>query len=171
MNKISTMTELENIFQEAKKNDAEYVMVKISMQGFEKPEVIVNPKENIDSKLEYYKKAYKEDLHLKTFDGIQIVEAGYMKGNPFKQINVESIFSLIDIPKEKYTIYYILGSSNLYTYDGKNFVGLNNGDIYIINDMDEFKLVKDLITTKDVILVKKGKRAIIKDENGQYKVM
>lgn len=78
MNKISTMTELENIFQKAKKKDAKYVMVKIAMQGFEKPEVIVNPKENIDSKLEYYKKAYKEDLHLKTFDGIQIVEAGYI---------------------------------------------------------------------------------------------
>lgn len=78
MNKISTMTELENIFQKAKKKDANYVMVKIAMQGFEKPEVIVNPKENIDSKLEYYKKAYKEDLHLKTFDGIQIVEAGYI---------------------------------------------------------------------------------------------
>ncbi len=170
MDKISTMTELENIFQEAKKKDAKYVMVKIAMQGFEKPEVIVNPKENIDSKLEYYKKAYKEDLHLKTFDGIQIVEAGYMKGNSFKRINVSSIFSLIDMPKEKYTIYG-LESSNSYIYDGKKFVGLNNGDIYIINDMDEFKLVKDLITTKDVILVKKGKRAIIKDENGQYKVM
>ena len=78
MDKISTMSELENIFQEAKKKDAKYVMVKIAMQGFEKPEVIVNPKENIDSKLEYYKKAYKEDLHLKTFDGIQIVEAGYI---------------------------------------------------------------------------------------------
>ena len=33
MDKISTMTELENIFQEAKKKDAKYVMVKIAMQG------------------------------------------------------------------------------------------------------------------------------------------
>lgn len=31
MNKISTMTELENIFQKAKKKDANYVMVKIAM--------------------------------------------------------------------------------------------------------------------------------------------
>ena len=46
---------------------------KIQMQGFEKPEIIINERANFKTKFDYYKKAYNEDLTLKTFNGIKIV--------------------------------------------------------------------------------------------------
>ena len=53
---------LENCFQSAKELGYNYVAVKVDMQGFEKPEIIINSKENFEEKLEYYKKAYDENL-------------------------------------------------------------------------------------------------------------
>lgn len=75
---------LEKCFYEAGKQDKKYVGVKIQMQGFLKPEIIINENENFDSKLDYYKKAYNEDLTLKTFNGIRIV--GFTYGDSFKDI-------------------------------------------------------------------------------------
>ena len=167
MDKISTMTELENIFQEAKKKDAKYVMVKIAMQGFEKPEVIVNPKENIDSKLAYYKKAYKEDLHLKTFDGIQIVEAGYISDMKEERYTVGSVRDLKDVPKKKFGIYNIAGTDKIYVYNGDKFSGINNGDVYLVNNLDEVKSIEDSIAIGDVVLVIQSDQIIIKDEEGK----
>ena len=54
------------------------------MQGFLKPEIIINENENFDSKFAYYKKAYNEGLTLKTFNGIKIV--GFTYGNSFEEI-------------------------------------------------------------------------------------
>lgn len=47
-------------------------MVEIEMEGFPKPEIIINPAENFEEKLRYYQKAYTDDLVLKTFNGIRI---------------------------------------------------------------------------------------------------
>lgn len=76
--------ELEERFAFAKKEDYEFIGVKIEMQGFEEPEIIINPKQNFDTKKDYYVKAYDEDLRLKTFSGICIVDCVY--GDSFAEI-------------------------------------------------------------------------------------
>lgn len=76
--------DLEKCFYEASNNNAKYVGVKIQMKGFPKAEIIINQNENFDSKFTYYKKAYNEDLTLKTFNGIKIVNFAY--GNSFEDI-------------------------------------------------------------------------------------
>ena len=80
---------LEKCFYEASKQDKKYVGVKIQMKGFTKPEIIINENENFDSKFAYYKKAYNEDLTLKTFNGIRI--AGFTYGDSFKDIEKDLI--------------------------------------------------------------------------------
>ncbi|EJR24433.1 hypothetical protein [Bacillus cereus] len=55
-----TLEELEKCFNKAVNEEAEYVAVQIEMDGFPSDEVIINDKHNIDSKLAYYKKTYKE---------------------------------------------------------------------------------------------------------------
>lgn len=54
------------------------------MAGFKNPEIIINENANFDKKFDYYKKAYNENLTLKTFKGIKIV--GFSYGNTFKEI-------------------------------------------------------------------------------------
>jgi hypothetical protein len=73
------LTKLEECFNVAKETYQKYVGVLIQMQGFEKPELIINESENFETKLAYYKKAYNEDLTLKTFNGIKII--GYAFGS------------------------------------------------------------------------------------------
>ena len=80
---------LEKCFYEASRQDKKYIGVKIQMQGFPKAEIIINENENFDSKLDYYKKAYNEDLTLKTFNGIRIV--GFTYGDSFKDIEEDLI--------------------------------------------------------------------------------
>lgn len=53
-------------FECAKKNGSKYVGVKIQTEGYKKEEIIINPRENFDMKLDYYKQAYNEDLTLKS---------------------------------------------------------------------------------------------------------
>ncbi|WP_431785925.1 hypothetical protein [Paenibacillus lactis] len=84
MNIKPTMSEMIEIFEDAKEFNANYVAVKILMDGFEKPEIIINEKENIDSKLEYYKKAYNDDLSHKYSNGIRIVNYSY--GNTYDEV-------------------------------------------------------------------------------------
>lgn len=76
--------ELDKCFNEAMFRESKYVGVKIEMQGFPKPEIIINVNENFNSKLQYYKKAYNQDLTLKTFNGIKIV--GFTYGNSLQEI-------------------------------------------------------------------------------------
>ena len=83
------MENLINNFEGAKKSDAKYVGVVVMMQGFEKPEIIINTKENFDTKLAYYQKAYNEDLTLKTFNGIKIV--GFTYRDSFNEIEKDLI--------------------------------------------------------------------------------
>lgn len=49
------------------------ISVLISMPDLPDYEVIQNPFDNVLGKLKYYKKAYDEQLKLKTFDKIKIV--------------------------------------------------------------------------------------------------
>ena len=52
---------------------AEYIGVFIKSHNLEEPELIVNPKENLSKKLEYYLKAYNGDMRLNSLHSIQIV--------------------------------------------------------------------------------------------------
>lgn len=79
-----TMTNLENCFTNAIDFGSTFVGVKIEMSGFKQPEVIINPAENIESKLEYYKKTYDENLNHKHAPGIKIV--GFTYGDDFGDI-------------------------------------------------------------------------------------
>lgn len=74
---IMNMLSLQYVFEKAIRDNSEYVAVKVMMTGFEGCEIIINPTENFNAKLEYYKKAYNEDLTLKTFNGIKIVNVAY----------------------------------------------------------------------------------------------
>ena len=85
-----TIDNLEKCFNTAKELKQKYVGVKIEMEGFTKPEIIINESENFDSKLAYYKKAYNEDLTLKTFKGIKII--GFTFGDNFSEIEDDLIW-------------------------------------------------------------------------------
>lgn len=78
------MEHLINCFEAAKQQKSKYVAVKIYMEGFEKPEIIINSIENFDKKLEYYKNAYDEDLKLKAVPTIKII--GFTFGDLFENI-------------------------------------------------------------------------------------
>lgn len=80
---------LQECFGAAAKQNKKYVGVKIQMQGFPKPEIIINENENFDSKFEYYKNAYNDDLTLKTFNGIKII--GFTYGDSFQEIEQDLI--------------------------------------------------------------------------------
>lgn len=80
---------LEKCFYTASQNDCKYVGVKIQMEGFEKPEIIINENANFDAKFDYYKKAYNEDLTLKTFNGIKII--GFTYGDSFDSIEKDLV--------------------------------------------------------------------------------
>ena len=72
-----TMKDLEQCFRDARFMNSMFIGVKIQMQGFPECEVIINPSENFDTKLAYYKKAYNDTLTLKTFNGIKIINFGF----------------------------------------------------------------------------------------------
>lgn len=78
------MDDLQKCFNEASHQDKKYVAVQVEMQGFEKPEIIINENANFDEKAAYYANAYNDDLTLKTFNVIKIVGCAY--GNSFSDI-------------------------------------------------------------------------------------
>ena len=71
--------DLKVCFDCAIKNKSDFIAVVIATEGVAGNEIIINPNENLQSKLEYYKKAYNDDLILKTYNGIKIV--GFAHGN------------------------------------------------------------------------------------------
>lgn len=79
-----TMDNLIKCFEGAKESEVRYIGLKINMDGFAKDEVIINPRENFDTKLEYYKKTYDENLNHKYSKGISI--SGFTFGEDFREI-------------------------------------------------------------------------------------
>ena len=79
VNNVSSLTELENKFKEAIESGARSISVYIKTEGVPGLETITNPAVNFESKLEYYKKAYREDLKLKTYDKISILGCSIKK--------------------------------------------------------------------------------------------
>lgn len=74
---------LEDVFISAYRCNCNYVGVRIRGVG-KGDEFIINPHHNILDKLEYYKKAYNNDLTLKSNPNIKIVGLAY--GSNFDEI-------------------------------------------------------------------------------------
>ncbi|MGB8452759.1 MAG: hypothetical protein WCD89_10530 [Anaerocolumna sp.] len=72
---MSKKKQLIEIFADAIAVNNDYIAVAVESVGNEENEVIINPSCNFENKLEYYRKAYDENLVLKTFSGIRIVGA------------------------------------------------------------------------------------------------
>ena len=68
---------LEDSFRKGMTESYTYFAVKIHMEGFPEDEIIINPLENAEKKLEYYLNAYDEDLVHLFAAGIQIVDVDY----------------------------------------------------------------------------------------------
>lgn len=80
-----TLYMLESTFASAYRTGANYVAVRVRFTGSDSgDEVIINPYENIMSKLEYYKTAYTERMELKANPSIKIINVAY--GNSFREI-------------------------------------------------------------------------------------
>ena len=69
------LVELNEIFNECKREGTGYIAVEVRMDGFPENEIIVNKYENINTKLEYYNKTYDENCNHKFAKGIRIVNA------------------------------------------------------------------------------------------------
>mgnify|MGYP000960069639 CR=1 FL=1 len=69
---LEKISDLEFIIKQAIKTKVN-VGVFIEMPGFESPEIIINPVENLEKKLEYYKNIYDENLNHKHAEGIKII--------------------------------------------------------------------------------------------------
>lgn len=72
-----TLEELIYSFQRAKEIHQRYVFIMLEMEGFPDIEIIINPIENADTKLDYYKKTYDENLNHKYAKGIRIISFGF----------------------------------------------------------------------------------------------
>lgn len=72
---MSKKNQLMEVFADAMAVHNDFIAVSIETKGSTGTEVIINPSCNFKTKMEYYQKAYDDDLILKTFDGIRIVGA------------------------------------------------------------------------------------------------
>lgn len=77
INKIKTMSELEDIFNEALKVHVQTVAVELTIPGQKDTEFIINRYRSIKNKLNYYKRTYNEDLVHNKVPSIKILSAGY----------------------------------------------------------------------------------------------
>lgn len=80
------MEMLETCFKNATDNGFVYVAVRVIMEGIPGAEIIINPRENFDAKLAYYKKTYNDDLTHKYAPG-KIV--GFTFSDSYEEIEDE----------------------------------------------------------------------------------
>lgn len=66
-------------YESAMKQGYKYIGVEVMMNGNTDPEYIINKASNFNSKLEYYKKAYNDNMQLITNNSISIINI--MVGN------------------------------------------------------------------------------------------
>lgn len=85
-----TLKNLENCFKGAKNNNAKYIGIAVKNINSSKAEIIINPEENFDDKLAYYKEAYNNNLELKSYPKISII--GFSYGNNFEELENDLIF-------------------------------------------------------------------------------
>ena len=85
LTKIEKMSELENIFEEARKNHAQTIAVEITIPGQRDTEFIINQNRSFRNKLNYYKRTYNDDLIHNKVPSIKIVSAGFGDADLFKE--------------------------------------------------------------------------------------
>lgn len=81
--KIEKMSELEAIFEEARKDHAQTIAVEITIPGQRDTEFIINQNRSFRNKLNYYKRTYNDDLVHNKVPSIKIVSAGFGDANLF----------------------------------------------------------------------------------------
>jgi len=64
-------------FKYAKRIGANLIAVAIKTRGSVGTEIIINPICNVDEKIKYYDSAYDDNLVLKSYDGIRIIDYCY----------------------------------------------------------------------------------------------
>lgn len=73
-----TMKDFVKASESKKAKKANFMVVYIQVgDGF--PEAIINPKENFEAKIEYYKNAYDEELRLKTNSEVKMIDYDFVK--------------------------------------------------------------------------------------------
>lgn len=77
LRKIESMTELEDIFNEALKEHAQTVAVELTIPGQRDTEFVINRYRNIKTKLGYYKRTFTEELVHNKVPSIRIISAGH----------------------------------------------------------------------------------------------
>ncbi|EJW14103.1 hypothetical protein M5X00_26225 [Paenibacillus alvei] len=83
-----TMNKFEQAIHTADFNNYRFFGILVEMEGFPKPEVIINEQENFQDKLEYYLQTYDENLHHK-FAKVKII--GYAFANDFDTLQADLI--------------------------------------------------------------------------------
>lgn len=75
---MTRLDELKLAFKEAIESNSKFIAVEVMSKNSLKPELIINPRENFKDKLDYYSKAYNDDLSLKSApDVIRIEKFAY----------------------------------------------------------------------------------------------
>lgn len=81
---------LKAVFINAMAVGARYIGVSIKTEGSSQPEIIINPKENFDTKFDYYMNAYDDDLILIPAKGKRDIRiTGIAQGNTFEDIEYQ----------------------------------------------------------------------------------
>lgn len=81
---------LKAVFINAMAVGARYIGVSIKTEGSSQPEIIINPKENFDTKFDYYMNAYDDDLILISAKGKKEIRiTGIAQGNTFEDIEYQ----------------------------------------------------------------------------------
>ena len=79
-----TIKNLENCFNRALENNANYLGIKVQLEERFCSQIIINERNNFDSELDFFKKTYNENLTHKHGEKIKIV--GFTYGNTFEEI-------------------------------------------------------------------------------------
>lgn len=56
--------EFKEIIDEGRRRNKEFLAVRVETEGNPGPEIIINPRENLDAKIRYYMTAYNDDMEL-----------------------------------------------------------------------------------------------------------
>lgn len=86
---VLTMDNLIDTIERAKRLDVKFFVTQVKMPGIPTPEIIMNPIKNADAKIEYYRKAYNEDLTLKACSDVQIVNFTF--GDTWTEVRCECL--------------------------------------------------------------------------------
>ena len=74
---MKNINDLEKCFYNAIIKNAKYIAVKIKINEFPKPEIIINENANFSEKLKYYQNIYDDNLKHKHADNIRIIGFRY----------------------------------------------------------------------------------------------